>query len=201
MIEGGFDDGPKLIVLCVCVLFILYALYFRVWQKSIFPRYSAVWPDVSAKPSSRSNVPSLSPSPHLSANSPPLLLSLSPCRVSLITSQWNTPTGQSPTVPSHLVLATGLGNPPAVRVRTGQMVPFGCRTVQKPDPQCLGDSNPDPYPSTCRFYQVWIDPSGPISGSVLLVFPFMIAFRYTTANCKTLTFACYCPFRMNRPPL
>jgi len=32
------------ICVCVCVLLILYALYFRVWQKSICPRYSAVWP-------------------------------------------------------------------------------------------------------------------------------------------------------------
>ena len=44
----------------------------------------------------------------------------------------------------RVVLATGPGNPPAVRVRTGKTVRFGSRTVQKPDPQRLGGPNPDP---------------------------------------------------------
>jgi hypothetical protein len=37
-----------------------------------------------------------------------------------------------------VVLATGLGNPPAVWVWTGKMVRFGSKPVQKPDPLCLG---------------------------------------------------------------
>jgi len=45
-----------------------------------------------------------------------------------------------------LVLATGPGNPPAVRIWTGKTVWFASRTVQKPDPLLLGGPNPDPYP-------------------------------------------------------
>jgi hypothetical protein len=89
----------------------------------------------------------------------------------------------------QLVLATGPGNPPAVRVRTGKTVRFGSRTVQKPDPQRLGGPNPDPYLSTRGFCRVWLDPSVPISGSVFRVFLFMVAFRYPTVNRKILTFA------------
>jgi len=37
-----------------------------------------------------------------------------------------------------LVLATGNGNLPAVRVLTGGSVQFGSRTGQKPDARCLG---------------------------------------------------------------
>jgi hypothetical protein len=48
----------------------------------------------------------------------------------------------------HLVLATGPGNPPAVRVRTGKTVRFGSRTVQKPDPQHL--VNPRVLPGLAR---------------------------------------------------
>jgi hypothetical protein len=50
-----------------------------------------------------------------------------------------------------LVLATGPGNLPAVRVRTAKTVQFGSRQVQKPNPQLLGGPNPDPYPSTSVF--------------------------------------------------
>jgi hypothetical protein len=89
----------------------------------------------------------------------------------------------------EVVLATGPGNPPAVRVRTGKTVRFGSRTVQKPDPQRLGGPNPDPYLSTRGFCRVWLDPSVPISGSVFRVFLFMVAFRYPTVNRKISTFA------------
>jgi len=37
-----------------------------------------------------------------------------------------------------VVLATGPGNPPAVRVLNGGSVRFGSRTGQKLDPRCLG---------------------------------------------------------------
>ena len=88
-----------------------------------------------------------------------------------------------------VVLATGPGNPPVVRVRTGKTVLFCSRTVQKPDPQRLGRPNPDPYPSTRGFCWVWLDPSVPIAGSVFQVFLLMVAFRYPTVNRKILTFA------------
>ena len=69
----------------------------------------------------------------------------------------------------HLVLATGLGNPPAVRVWTAKTSRFGSRPVQKPDPLTLGGPNPDPYPSTRGFRRVWLDPSVPISCSAFRV--------------------------------
>jgi hypothetical protein len=62
-------------------------------------------------------------------------------------------------------LATGPGNPAAVRVWTAKIGRFGSRTGQKPDPQTLGGPNPDSYPSTRGFRLVWLDPSVPISGS------------------------------------
>ena len=99
-----------------------------------------------------------------------------------------------------LVLATGPGNPPAVRVRTGKTVRIGSRTVQKPDQQHLGGPNPDPYPSTRGFCRVWLDPSVPISGSAFQVFLFMVAFRYPTVNRKIFTLAHHWPFWMNWPP-
>jgi hypothetical protein len=68
-----------------------------------------------------------------------------------------------------IVLATGPGNLPAVRVWTAKMGQFSSRTVQKPDPQTLGGSNPEPYPSTRGFRRVWLDPSVPISGAAFQV--------------------------------
>jgi len=85
---------------CVCYSYCVHSTL-EYDRNPFFPDTPRCDPDVSAKPSSQSNVPSLSTSPHLSATSPPLLLSLSLCRVSLITSQCNTPTGQSLSVPSH----------------------------------------------------------------------------------------------------
>ena len=43
-----------------------------------------------------------------------------------------------------IVLPTGPGNPPAVRVWTAKMGHFGSRPVQKPDPLTLCGSKPDP---------------------------------------------------------
>jgi hypothetical protein len=68
-----------------------------------------------------------------------------------------------------VVLAMGPGNAPAVRVWTANTGQFGSRTVQKPDPQTLGRSNPDSNPSTRGFGRVGLDPSVPISGSVFQV--------------------------------
>ena len=69
----------------------------------------------------------------------------------------------------YIVLATGTGNPPAVQVWTAKTGRFGSRTVQKPDPQTLGGPNPDPYPSTHGFRQVWLDLSVRISCSAFRV--------------------------------
>jgi len=69
----------------------------------------------------------------------------------------------------NVVLATGAGNPPVVRVwptRTGR---FGSRPVQKPDPLTLGGPNPDQYPSTRGFRQVCLDLLVAISGSAFQV--------------------------------
>jgi hypothetical protein len=107
----------------------------------------------------------------------------------------------TPRLASMLVLATGPGNPPAVRVRTAKTVRFGSKPVQKPDPLHLGGSNPDPYPSTRGFCRVWLDPSVPISGSGIRVILFMVAFRYPIANRKILTLVDRCPFLMYWPPL
>jgi len=68
-----------------------------------------------------------------------------------------------------VVLATGPGNPPAVRVWTAKMGRFGSRTIQKPDLQTLGGPNPDLYPSTRGLRRVWQDRSVPISGSAFQV--------------------------------
>jgi hypothetical protein len=99
------------------------------------------------------------------------------------------------------MLATGPGNPPAVRVRTAKTVRFGSKPVQQPDPLHLDGPNPDPYPSTRGFRRVWLDPSVPISGSGIRVILSMVAFRYPIASRKILTMVDRCPFRMYWPPL
>jgi hypothetical protein len=87
-------------------------------------------------------------------------------------------------VSAQVVLATGPGNPPAVRVRTRKLFSLGSRTVQKLDPQRLAVPKLDPDLSTRRFCRVWLDLSVPISGSVCWVFQFIVAFRYPTDNRK-----------------
>jgi len=99
------------------------------------------------------------------------------------------------------VLATGPGNPPAVRVRIANTVRFGSKPVQKPDPLHLGGPNPDLYPSTRGFCRVWLDLSVPIPGSGIPVILFMVAFRYPIANRKILTLVDRCPFLIYWPPL
>jgi len=81
------------------------------------------------------------------------------------------PSGEPAAEPqsSRLVLATGPGNPSAVRVWTAKTRRFSSRTVQKLDPLTVGGPNPDPYPSTCRFRRVWRVPAVPISGSAFRV--------------------------------
>jgi len=56
-----------------------------------------------------------------------------------------------------LVLATGPGNLPAVRVRTGRTVRFSSKTVQKPDSLRLALPDPVSYPSIDGFRLVWLD--------------------------------------------
>jgi len=43
----------------------------------------------------------------------------------------------------HLVLTTGLGNPPAVVVRNGKIIRFGSRPVHKPNALLVGGPNTD----------------------------------------------------------
>jgi len=87
----------------------------------------------------------------------------------------------------YLVLATGPGNQPAVRIWTGKTVWFGSRHVEKPDAELLGGPNPYPYPLTCGFCWVWLDPSVPVSGSPFRVVLFMVAVKYVTVMCKIST--------------
>ena len=70
-----------------------------------------------------------------------------------------------------LVLATGPGNRPAVRVWTAKTGQFGSTPGQKTDPLTLRGpkTDPDPYPSTRGFRRVWLDPSVPILGSACRV--------------------------------
>jgi len=68
-----------------------------------------------------------------------------------------------------VMLGMGPGNPSAVQVWTAKRGQFGSRPVQKPDPLNLGGPNPDPYPSTGSFHEVWLDPSCPIFGSACQV--------------------------------
>ena len=99
------------------------------------------------------------------------------------------------------MLARGACNPPAVWVQTGNMNWIGFTNIHKPNPQRLGGPNPDSYPATAEVCGVWLDPSVRISGSVFWVLLFMVAFRYPTANQKTLTVIRHCPFQLNRPLL
>jgi hypothetical protein len=70
---------------------------------------------------------------------------------------------------TQVVLATGPGNPPAVRVWNATMGRFGSWPVQKPDLQTFGRPIPCPYLSTHGFRRVWADPSVAISGCAFRV--------------------------------
>jgi len=100
-----------------------------------------------------------------------------------------------------VVLAMGPGNLPAVRVWTRTTVWFGSGTYQKPVTQLLGGANPDPYPSTRGFCQVWLDPSVPISGFSFRVFLCMVAFWYPTVLCKILSLVHHCLYLFYWLPL
>jgi hypothetical protein len=70
---------------------------------------------------------------------------------------------------ARLVIATGLGDQPAVRIWTTETGQFGSRPVQKPNLLTLGRPNLDPYLSTHGFHRILLDLSVPIPGSALLV--------------------------------
>jgi len=70
---------------------------------------------------------------------------------------------------STLVLATGPGNLPVVRIWTAKMGRFVSRPVQKPDLLHLAGPNPDLGLSTHGFCRVGLDPSVPISCSAFQV--------------------------------
>jgi hypothetical protein len=103
--------------------------------------------------------------------------------------------------PPQLLLATGPGHLPAVRVRTSETVQFGAKPGQKPDWLHFGAPNSDLNSSTRRCCRVCLDPPVPISGSGLWVTLFMVAFRNHIENRKILTLLDRCPFLMYGPPL
>ena len=90
----------------------------------------------------------------------------------------------------------GPGNAPAVWVWTRKTFQFGSRPIQKADLLLLGGRNPAPYPWTHRFYWVWLDLSGPISGFPFWVVLVMVTFRYPTLDRIILTMVCHCSFWM-----
>ena len=100
-----------------------------------------------------------------------------------------------------LVLATGPGNPAAVRIRTGKTVRFGSRPVQKPDPELFGGPNPYPYSSIRGFCRVWQDPSVPVSGSPIRVCLFMVAVIYISVMWKILTLVHHSLYWFHLQPL
>jgi len=61
--------------------------------------------------------------------------------------------------------------------------------------------NHDPYPSTCRFSQVWVAPSVVFCCSDFQGFLFLVVFRYPIDKRKILTLVCRSPFLMYWPPL
>jgi len=70
---------------------------------------------------------------------------------------------------AELVLATGPGDQPVVRVWTAKMGLFGSRPAQQSDPRTLDRPNLDLYPSISGFHLLWLDLSDPMSGSVFRV--------------------------------
>jgi len=104
---------------------------------------------------------------------------------------------QSSTV---VVLTMGPANLPAVRIWTAKTGRFSSRPVENPDPLLLGGPNPDPYPSTHKFCQLWQDPLVRICDSVSRVSQCIVAFRYATSNRKILAFVQRCLFWIYWPP-
>jgi hypothetical protein len=82
-----------------------------------------------------------------------------------------------PATPCHLMLATGVGNAPVVRVRTAKTVQFGSNPAQQTDHVHRGGQTPGTYPSCHPFNRVWLDSSVPISVSGIRVFLFMVPLR------------------------
>jgi hypothetical protein len=90
-----------------------------------------------------------------------------------------------------VVLETGPGNRPGVRIWTRITVQFGSRPVQQPDSQLLHGPNSYLYLWTYSLCHVCLDPSVPISGAVFVVIRCMIAVRYVTVICKILSLVHY----------
>jgi len=91
-------------VSCVCVSFVLYSIYLEYDRIDYSPILHRVTPMRPPSAPLGQIVPSLSASPNLSTPPPPHHPCYSPClpyRVSLMSSQCNTPTSQSPSVLPH----------------------------------------------------------------------------------------------------
>ena len=73
--------------------------------------------------------------------------------------------------------------------------------IKNPTSCLSAGPNLDPYPSKLRLCQVLLELSIPISGSMFLVFLFLVASRYPNGFRKILMLVCHCPFRVKRLPL
>ena len=91
-------------------------------------------------------------------------------------------------------------NPGPMVVGTGKIVEFGYRAVQEPHQLLLRGPSPDMYTSSDGFRWHWLDPSGLISGSSILVVLLIIAFRCHTVSHKTQTMRHHCFFGIFCPP-
>jgi len=82
-------------------------------------------------------------------------------------SDWRpgSPFGEMLTV--GVVLATGPGNPPAVRFLAGGSVRSGSLPSQKPEPLCLGRSVTQTEPKPCVFWPGRNRTVGPFCGSYI----------------------------------
>jgi hypothetical protein len=102
--------------------------------------------------------------------------------------------------PGQIVLGTGPGNLPTVRVWTANTGRIDSRPIPKPDQLPLGRPNLDPCLSTHRFCQVLRDVSVPISCFGFWVSLFIITFKYATFKCLILTLVYSLLFWMYWPP-
>lgn len=86
------------------------------------------------------------------------------------------------------VLATFLGNLPAVLVQSTKIVQLGPKLLQQPILLPLSGRILSPCQSTHRFGWVWLDPLHQISESVFRIVQFIAAFASHTVNHKILSF-------------
>lgn len=101
----------------------------------------------------------------------------------------------------QLVLAPGLGNQQVVLVSTCEMVSFGSRQIQLPDPDRHGRPYMLPDLSCSRFCRTLLHTLIPESSVVFRGFLFMVRFRYPTIKGKILTLVRHYVCLLNWLPL